>query len=88
MQVQWAGMVEALGMIAKAGSDAGAWYDVVTNGGGMAGTPLFAAQARKILSGDLSFVAFLRVGAKDIRLACEQARELGFDWPLARLSFY
>ena len=36
------------------------WYDVVINGGGMAATPLFAAQAKKILSGDLSFVAFLR----------------------------
>eukprot|EP01044_Picomonas_judraskeda_P019265 COSAG03_NODE_4024_length_1715_cov_2.378094_3_plen_32_part_01 len=31
------------------------WYDVVINGGGMAATPLFAAQAKKILSGDLSF---------------------------------
>ncbi len=36
------------------------WYDVVINGGGMAATPLFEAQAKKILSGDLSFVAFLR----------------------------
>ena len=36
------------------------WYDVVINGGGMAATPLFAAQAKKILSGALSFVAFLR----------------------------
>ena len=32
-----------------------------------AATPLFAAQAKKILSGDLSFAAFLRIGAKDIR---------------------
>lgn len=36
------------------------WYDVVVEGGGMAATPLFEAQAKKILSGDLSFVAFLR----------------------------
>ena len=34
---------------------------------------------RKILSGDLSFVAFLRIGAKDIALATQQARELGLD---------
>ena len=77
--VQWAGIVEALGIITKGGADVGLWYDVVINGGGMAGTGLFEAQALKILSGDLSFVAFLRIGAKDIALACEQAREMGLD---------
>lgn len=100
--VQWAGIVEALGIIAKSGSAAGQFYDVVANGGGMgvnsthrhairrnfqshlllvvslvchsgllitcaAATPLFVAQAKKILSGDMSFAAFLRIGAKDIR---------------------
>ena len=43
--------MEALGLITKGGSDVGMWYDVVINGGGMAGTPLFEAQAKKIISG-------------------------------------
>ena len=33
-------------LMAKAGADLGMWYDVVTLGGGMAGTPLFEAQAK------------------------------------------
>ena len=48
--VQWAGIVEALGLMAKAGADLGMWYDVVTLGGGMAGTPLFEARKIVILS--------------------------------------
>ncbi len=80
--VQWAGMVEALGILARAGVDLDVWYDVVVNGHGMADTPLFRTMARKIISGDPTFRAHLRIGAKDIALAARQARELGLDAPV------
>lgn len=79
--IQWAGMVEALGLVAKSGVDLATFYDVVTNGGGMADTNLFRAQARKIIDGDMSFNAHLRIGAKDIGLANSLAAKHGIQAP-------
>lgn len=77
--VQWAGIAEALGILAAAGADLNLWYEVVTEGHGMADTPLFRAMARKIIDEDNDFRAYLRIGAKDIELASAQARALRLD---------
>jgi 3-hydroxyisobutyrate dehydrogenase-like beta-hydroxyacid dehydrogenase len=80
--VQAAAIAEALSILAKAGADLKAWCEVVSEGHGMADTPLFRAKAPAMLEPDPVVKGTLRIGAKDIRLACDLARELGVGAPL------
>jgi 3-hydroxyisobutyrate dehydrogenase-like beta-hydroxyacid dehydrogenase len=80
--VQAVAIAEALSILAKAGVDLKAWCEIVSEGHGMADTPLFRAKAPAMLEPDPAVKATLRIGAKDIRLACDLAKELGVGAPL------
>jgi 3-hydroxyisobutyrate dehydrogenase-like beta-hydroxyacid dehydrogenase len=55
---------------------------VVAEGGGMAASPLFRAKAKAMLEAKPQVLAKLRIGAKDIALACALADEQGVPAPL------
>jgi 3-hydroxyisobutyrate dehydrogenase-like beta-hydroxyacid dehydrogenase len=75
--VQVVAIAEALAVLAKAGADLESWCDVVVEGQGMADTPLFRAKAKAMLEPEPPLKGTLRIGAKDIDLACALANEVG-----------
>jgi 3-hydroxyisobutyrate dehydrogenase-like beta-hydroxyacid dehydrogenase len=80
--VQLAAIAEALTMLAKDGADLQQFCEIVAAGHGMADTPLFRARAPKMLETDPPAKGKLRIGAKDIGLACQFAEQLQLDAPL------
>lgn len=74
--VQLAAIAEALSILASDGADLAQFCDIVSAGGGMADTPLFRARAPLMLQENPQSDARLRIGAKDIGLACALADEL------------
>jgi 3-hydroxyisobutyrate dehydrogenase-like beta-hydroxyacid dehydrogenase len=80
--VQAVAIGEALAILAKAGADLTAFCEVVAAGHGMADTPLFRAKAKAMLEPQPSTKGKLRIGAKDIGLACALAAEHGVPVPL------
>lgn len=74
--VQLAAIAEALTIVAKDGADLAQFCEIVSGGGGMADTPLFRARAPKMLKKNQQSSGRLRIGAKDIGLACALADEL------------
>ncbi|HEX5078464.1 MAG TPA: NAD(P)-dependent oxidoreductase [Geminicoccaceae bacterium] len=82
--IQAVAIGEALSILAKAGADLKAFCEVVAEGGGMAASPLFRAKARAMLEAEPPVLAKLRIGAKDIALACALAEEQGVPAPLLR----
>lgn len=74
--VQLAAIAEALSILAKDGADLALFCEIVSAGGGMADTPLFRARAPLMLQEDQHSDSRLRIGAKDIGLACALADEL------------
>jgi 3-hydroxyisobutyrate dehydrogenase len=79
--VQAAAIAEALGILAAAGDDLDAFCEIVRDGQGMAGSPLFNALAPLMLQPAPEPTGRLRIGAKDIDLAAALAAELGFAAP-------
>jgi 3-hydroxyisobutyrate dehydrogenase-like beta-hydroxyacid dehydrogenase len=82
--VQAVAIGEALSLLAKAGADLATFCEVVAEGHGMADTPLFRAKAKAMLEADPPVMGTLRIGAKDIGLACALAAEEGVPAPLLR----
>jgi 3-hydroxyisobutyrate dehydrogenase len=82
--VQGVAIGEALSILAKAGADLATFCEVVVEGGGMAASPLFRAKAKTMLEAEPQVLAKLRIGAKDIALACALADEQGVPAPLLR----
>jgi 3-hydroxyisobutyrate dehydrogenase len=82
--IQAVAIGEALSILAKAGADLATFCDVVAEGGGMAASPLFRAKAKVMLEAEPQVRAKLRIGAKDIALACTLAEEQGVPAPLLR----
>jgi 3-hydroxyisobutyrate dehydrogenase-like beta-hydroxyacid dehydrogenase len=82
--IQAVAIGEALSILAKAGADLATFCEVVAEGGGMAATPLFRAKAKTMLQAKPQVLAKLRIGAKDIALACALADEQGVPAPLLR----
>ena len=82
--IQAVAIGEALSILAKAGADLQAFCEVVGEGGGMAATPLFRAKAKTMLEAKPQVLAKLRIGSKDIGLACALADEQGVPAPLLR----
>jgi 3-hydroxyisobutyrate dehydrogenase len=82
--VQAVAIGEALSILAKAGADLATFCEVVAEGGGMADTPLFRAKAKVMLEAEPQVMAKLRIGAKDIGLACALAAEEDVPAPLLR----
>ena len=82
--IQAVAIGEALSILAKAGADLATFCEVVAEGGGMAASPLFRARAKTMLEADPQVLAKLRIGAKDIGLACALADEQGVPAPLLR----
>jgi len=80
--VQAVAIGEALSILAKAGADLTTFCEVVAAGHGMADTPLFRAKAKAMLEPEPPNKGALRIGAKDIGLACALAAELGVPAPL------
>jgi len=80
--VQAVAIGEALSILAKAGADLETFCEVVAEGGGMAASPLFRAKAKTMLEAEPQVMAKLRIGAKDIGLACALADEQGVPAPL------
>jgi 2-hydroxy-3-oxopropionate reductase len=80
--VQAVAIGEALSVLAKAGADLETFCEVVAEGHGMADTPLFRAKAKAMLEADPPVMGTLRIGAKDIGLACALAAEAGVPAPL------
>jgi 3-hydroxyisobutyrate dehydrogenase-like beta-hydroxyacid dehydrogenase len=80
--VQAVAIGEALSLLAQAGADLETFCEVVAEGRGMADTPLFRAKARAMLEAEPTVVGTLRIGAKDIGLACTLAAEEGIPAPL------
>jgi 3-hydroxyisobutyrate dehydrogenase-like beta-hydroxyacid dehydrogenase len=80
--VQAVAIGEALSILAKAGADLTTFCEVVAAGHGMADTPLFRAKAKAMLEPAPPNRGALRIGAKDIGLACGLAAELGVPAPL------
>jgi 3-hydroxyisobutyrate dehydrogenase-like beta-hydroxyacid dehydrogenase len=80
--VQAVAIGEALSILAKAGADLETFCEVVAEGGGMAASPLFRAKAKLMLEVEPQVLAKLRIGAKDIGLACALADEQGVPAPL------
>lgn len=77
--VQLAAIAEALSVLAKDGADLAQFCEIVSAGGGMADTPLFRARAPLMLREDQRSGGRLRIGAKDIGLACALADELRLE---------
>lgn len=84
--VQMTAIAEALALVAAAGGDLDAFIDVVSEGGGMAATPLFRAKAPAMRDPDAAAVGKLHIGAKDATLAAGLAEAEGLDLPLFRRS--
>jgi 3-hydroxyisobutyrate dehydrogenase-like beta-hydroxyacid dehydrogenase len=82
--IQAVAIGEALSILAKAGADLETFCEVVAEGGGMAASPLFRAKAKAMLEAEPQVLAKLRIGAKDIGLACALADEQGVPAPLLR----
>jgi 3-hydroxyisobutyrate dehydrogenase-like beta-hydroxyacid dehydrogenase len=82
--IQAVAIGEALSILAKAGADLATFCEVVAEGGGMAASPLFRAKAKVMLEAEPQVLAKLRIGAKDIALACALADEQGVPAPLLR----
>jgi 3-hydroxyisobutyrate dehydrogenase-like beta-hydroxyacid dehydrogenase len=82
--VQAVAIGEALSILAKAGTDLATFCEVVAEGGGMAATPLFRAKAKTMLEAEPQVLAKLRIGAKDIALACALVDEQDVPAPLLR----
>jgi 3-hydroxyisobutyrate dehydrogenase len=80
--VQAVAIGEALSVLAKAGADLKTFCEVVAEGHGMADTPLFRAKAKAMLEAEPPVMGALRIGAKDIGLACALAAEEGVSAPL------
>jgi len=80
--VQAVAIGEALSVLAKAGADLETFCEVVVEGHGMADTPLFRAKAKAMLEAEPPVMGALRIGAKDIGLACALAAEDGVPAPL------
>ena len=80
--IQAVAIGEALSILAKAGADLATFCEVVAEGGGMAASPLFRAKAKVMLEAEPQVLAKLRIGAKDIVLACALADEQGVPAPL------
>jgi 3-hydroxyisobutyrate dehydrogenase-like beta-hydroxyacid dehydrogenase len=80
--VQAVAIGEALSVLAKAGADLKTFCEVVAEGHGMADTPLFRAKAKAMLEAAPPVMGALRIGAKDIGLACALAAEQGVPAPL------
>ena len=71
-----AAIAEALSILAKDGADLAQFCEIVSAGGGMADTPLFRARAPLMLQDNQHSDGRLRIGAKDIGLACAFADEM------------
>jgi 3-hydroxyisobutyrate dehydrogenase-like beta-hydroxyacid dehydrogenase len=82
--IQAVAIGEALSILAKAGADLATFCEVVVEGGGMAASPLFRAKAKAMLEAEPQVLAKLRIGAKDIALACALADEQDVPAPLLR----
>jgi L-threonate 2-dehydrogenase len=80
--VQAVAIGEALSLLAKAGTDLETFCEVVAEGRGMADSPLFRAKARAMLEAEPPVMGTLRIGAKDVGLACTLAAEEGVPAPL------
>jgi 3-hydroxyisobutyrate dehydrogenase-like beta-hydroxyacid dehydrogenase len=84
--VQLAAIAEALTMLAKDGADLEQFCEIVAAGRGMADTPLFRARAPRMLETNPPAKGKLRIGAKDIGLACQFAGQLQLDVPFFQLA--
>ena len=80
--VQMAAIAEALTIIAKANVGLDAFIDVVSEGGGMAGTPLFRRKAPHMRDLPTETGSKLAIAAKDAGFAAALARGLGVPAPL------
>lgn len=84
--VQAVAIGEALSLLARAGADLATFCEVVAEGRGMADSPLFRTKARAMLEAEPEVMGTLRIGAKDIGLACALAAEEGVPAPLLQAS--
>ncbi len=80
--VQMAAIAEALTIIAKANVRLDEFIDVVSEGGGMAGTPLFRKKAPHMRELPAATGSKLAIAAKDAKFAAELAHGLGVPAPL------
>jgi 3-hydroxyisobutyrate dehydrogenase-like beta-hydroxyacid dehydrogenase len=75
-------VAEALAVCVQSGVDAGTFYEVVKNGGGMAYGTYFDRRARRILDGEFSPTFMLELMRKDAGLALALARSVNVPAPV------
>lgn len=75
-------VAESLALCAKAGADIEQFYQVVSNGGGMAYSTYFDRRVQRIAKREFSPTFTLELMSKDIGLALQLAEKLGVPTPI------